>query len=78
MTEQQFDEMLQKNGESAIMPAIQKIAEVMVEMYTQGCKDGIEIHKRVSNEGVDEWKQEVVNTTLDELINKLKGNGKKS
>lgn len=77
MTEQQFDEMLQKNGEAAIMPAIQKIAEVMVAMYTQGCKDGIEIHRRISNEGVDEWRQKAVNDTLDELINKLKGNGTK-
>lgn len=73
MTEQQFNEMLQQNGESAIMPAIQKIAEIVVDVYTKGCKDGIQLQQRVSNEGVDEWRQQAVNATLDELINKLRG-----
>ncbi len=78
MTEQQFNEILQQNGEATIMPAIQEIAKIIVNVYTKGCKDGIELHRRISNEGVDEWRQEAVNATLDELINKLKNNGKKS
>lgn len=78
MTEKQFCELLQQNGTNAIMPAIQKIAEIVVETYIKGCHDGITLHQIVSKEGIDEWRQEVVNTMLDELINKLRGNGTES
>lgn len=78
MTEQEFTQLLQQNGENAIMPAFQKIAEIVVEVYTQGCKDGVSLQQRVAEEGVDEWRKEAVSTMLNEVINKLRGNGTES
>lgn len=72
MTEKRFVEILQQNGENAVMPAIQKIAEVVIEVYTQGYKDGISLQKRVAEEGVDEWRKEITSDMLDKMIDKLK------
>lgn len=73
MTEQEFTQLLQQNGENAIMPALQKIAEIVVEVYTQGCKDGISLQQRVAEEGVDEWRKEIISDMLNQVIDELRG-----